>query len=352
MKFLNRRTFLDKTVKIGTVFGLLPNVVTSEKINQNNHGFKSIHPVVVASANGKRATERAMEMLKKGMDPLDAVISGVNIIEDDPDDISVGYGGLPNENGIVQLDASVMHGPTHNAGAVAALEGIRNPSKVADLVMKRTDHVLLVGKGAQNFARAHGFKIENLLTEKTRKIWLHWKETLGENDDWLPPEDHELSPEVKKIFKIDGTINCCAIDSLGNLAGVTTTSGLSFKIAGRIGDSPIIGAGLYVDNEVGAVGSTGRGEANLKNLASFLAVEFMRQGKSPNEACLEVCQRIIDHTKLKHLLKENKQVNFNVKFYAVNKNGEAGGASIQPGGKMWVFNDRGNQLINIPSIYR
>jgi len=279
------------------------------------------------------------------------VIAGVNIVEDDPDDITVGYGGLPNEDGVVQLDASVMHGPTHNAGAVAALEGIRNPSKVAKLVMERTDHVLLVGKGAQDFARAHGFQVENLLTEKSRKIWLYWKETLNKKDDWFPPADDEIGEEIKKYFRLTGTINCCAVDANGDLAGVTTTSGLAFKIPGRVGDSPIIGAGLYVDNEVGAAGSTGRGEANLKNLSCFLIVEYMRQGKSPTEACMAVCQRIAEHTRLPYLLDEQHNPNFNVTFYAVNKEGEFGGASIRKGKKMWVYDQRGNRLVDLPSLF-
>jgi N4-(beta-N-acetylglucosaminyl)-L-asparaginase len=348
---LSRRTFINRSLKFATALGVLSKQAVSQRMEFEKKDTQPAYPVVIASANGERSTLRAMELLNQGADPLDAVISGVNIVEDDPDDISVGYGGLPNEDGVIQLDASVMHGPTHNAGAVAALEGIKNPSRVAKLVMERTDHVLLVGRGAQDFARAHGFKVENLLTEKSRKIWLYWKESLGKNDDWFPPKDEALNLEIKKYFRISGTINCCAVDTNGNLAGVTTTSGLSFKIPGRVGDSPIIGAGLYVDNEVGAAGSTGRGEANLKNLASFLVVEYMRNGKTPQEACLEACRRIVQHTKLSYLLQENNRVNFNVQFYAINKKGEAGGASIQKGGKMWVCDKNGNRIINLPSLY-
>ena len=188
-----------------------------------------------------------------------------------------------------------MHGPTHNAGGVAALRNIRNPSKVARLVMERTDHVLLVGEGAQRFALRHGFKEENLLTDEAREIWLKWRENLSDKDDWFPG-DHESENQVQcHIQRITGTINCNGLDLSGNLSGVTTTSGLAYKIPGRVGDSPIIGAGLYVDNEVGACGSTGRGEENLKNLSSFMVVEYMRMGKSPEEACLAVCKRIVDH---------------------------------------------------------
>lgn len=332
---MKRRDFLKATVATGVGLTVLPAIGDVIAAGSDSSS-KPEHPVVISSANGERAVARTMELLKQNSDPLDAVIAGVNIVENDPDDITVGYGGLPNEAGVVQLDSCVMHGPTHNAGAVGAIENIKNPSKVAKLVMERTDHVLLVGRGALNFALAHGFREENLLTEKSRKIWLYWKETLNKNDDWFSPAKDEVDEEVKKFFHLGGTINCCAVDTNGDLAGVTTTSGLFFKIPGRVGDSPIIGAGLYVDNEVGAAGSTGRGEANLKNLTSFMVVEFMRMGKSPTEACLASCQRIVDHTKLPELLTEDGKPNFNVKFYAVNKQGEYGSGAIYGGGQFQV----------------
>jgi N4-(beta-N-acetylglucosaminyl)-L-asparaginase len=336
---MKRRDFIKASLTTGLGLSLIQ---PSENIFASNQSaVKPEHPVVISSANGKEAVTKTMELLKAGSDPLDAVIAGVNINENDPNDITVGYGGLPNEEGIVQLDASVMHGPTHNAGAVGALENIKNPSRVAKMVMERTDHVLLVGEGALKFAKAHGFKEENLITEKSRKIWLYWKETLNKNDDWFPPPVEELDEEVRKYYQLGGTINCCAVDSNGDLAGVTTTSGLRFKIPGRIGDSPIIGAGLYVDNEIGAAGSTGRGEANLKNLSSFMVVEFMRMGQSPLDACLSVCKRIADHTKLPSLLAEEGKPNFNVKFYAVNKNGEYGSAAIYSGGEFQVADGKG-----------
>ncbi len=352
MKKMNRRRFLKNSLLGGTSLGLFPNLFKGNSALANSTNLRPSHPVVVSSANGEQATAKAMELLQAGADPLDAVIAGVNLVEDDPEDITVGLGGLPNEAGVVQLDASVMHGPTHNAGAVGALEGIKNPSKVAKLVMERTDHVLIVGKGAQDFARAHGFKVQDLLTDKARKIWLHWKETLSKEDDWFPPPGDEIGMELRKYFDVHGTINCCAVDANGDLAGVTTTSGLAFKIPGRVGDSPIIGAGLYVDNEVGAAGSTGRGEANLKNLCSFMVVEFMRQGKSPTDASLAVCQRIVEHTKLPHLLKKKGVPNFNVKFYAVNKKGEYGGASIFSGGKMWVYDGKGHRLVDMAYLFK
>jgi N4-(beta-N-acetylglucosaminyl)-L-asparaginase len=285
--------------------------------------------LVIASGNGLRAVDKAMELLKRGQDPLDAVIAGVNIVESDPDDMSVGYGGLPNEEGIVELDASVMYGPTHNAGAVGSLRNIKNPSKVAKLVMERTDHALLVGEGALKFARAHGFKEEELLTDRARERWLRWKESLSDRDNWFPPKSEELDREIQAFVAHYGTINCCALDAEGNLAGVTTTSGLSYKIPGRVGDSPIIGAGLYVDNEVGAAGSTGRGEANILNCGSYMVVEFMRNGFSPEEACLKSLERIANKSKLQpHLLTEEGKPRFGLSFYAVNKKGQYGSADM------------------------
>ncbi len=303
-------------------------------------------PVAIASANGLRATAKAIELVRSGHDPLDAAIAGVNIVEGDPNDISVGYGGLPNEDGVVELDAAVMHGPTHRCGAVAALRGIKYPSKVAKLVMERTDHVLLVGEGAQRFAVAHGFPIENLLTERARKIWLHWKETRSAIDDWLPPPPKEVDPEVRRFFgeRVTGTIHCSVLDTKGDLAAVTTTSGLAFKIPGRVGDSPIIGAGLYVDNDIGAAGSTGRGEANLANCSCAMIVEWMGRGMHPMEACLEMLRRVAKHTKEKRLLRPDGRPNFQLVFYAVNKNGEYGAASMWKGRKFAVHDGSSNRL--------
>ncbi len=286
-----------------------------------------------------------MQMMRAGEDALDAVIAGVNIIEDDPSDHTVGLGGLPNEEGVVELDSCVMHGPTHNAGSVASLRNIRNPSKVARLVMERTDHELIVGEGALRFAKAHGFKEEELLTDEARRIWLHWKETLSPKDDWFPDDNPDIPENYKKLFETTGTITCMGIDQKGNISGVTTTSGLAFKIPGRVGDSPIIGAGLYVDNEVGACGSTGRGEENLKNLSCFLVVELMRQGMKPAAACLEAAKRIVRHAKIPSLKKKDGRPNFNVSFYALNKAGEFGMASIYGPRTFAVHDGEKNQLI-------
>jgi N4-(beta-N-acetylglucosaminyl)-L-asparaginase len=304
-------------------------------------------PIAISSANGLRAVTKAMEMIGTGSDALDAVIAGVNIVEDDPDDTTVGYGGLPNEEGVVELDAAVMHGPTHSAGAVASLRNIKNPSRVARMVMDRTDHVLLVGEGALRFARAHGFKEEELLTDKAREAWLYWKEHLSNTDDWLPahgPDDRDIGAllpaplrnEFGEFFRHTGTIHCGGLDQNGNMSCVTTTSGLAFKIPGRVGDSPIIGAGLYCDNAVGSAGSTGRGEANLINCTSRMVVEHMRNGKSPEEACIEALKQLVDHNRPHRLQTPAGRPTFDVALYAINKRGEYGAARIYSGGKFSI----------------
>jgi len=350
---LDRRRFMKAGA--ATVAGLAASAayergVHAQDAKKPNAGAGRAKPVVIASANGMAAVERAMEQLKTGADPLDAAIAGVNIVEDDPEDITVGLGGLPNEDGVVELDSSVMHGPTHKAGAVAALQGIKNPSTVARLVMQRTDHVLLVGQGALRFAKAHGFKEQELLTDKARKIWLRWKESHSKNDDWVDVEEFEgaIPGNPDAIPFTWGTINCCAMNAKGDLGGVTTTSGLSYKIPGRVGDSPIIGAGLYVDNDIGAAGSTGRGEANLQNCSSFAIVEAMRHGQSPEQACLTVLQRIADHAEPR-LRDEKGRAKFGLKFYAVAKDGTYGSASMWSGGEMAVHD--GTQARRIEAAY-
>ncbi|OGD22273.1 MAG: asparaginase [Candidatus Aminicenantes bacterium RBG_16_63_16] len=308
---------------------------------------------VVASGNGLRATEKAMELMRQGADPLDAVIAGVNIVEEDPNDMSVGYGGLPNEEGVVELDASVMYGPTHKAGAVAALRNIKTPSKVAKLVMERTAHVLLVGEGALKFARAHGFKEEDLLTDKAREVWLKWKESLSDRDYWLSTDDKKITAEIRPYIEHYGTINCLAINSRGSLAGVTTTSGYAFKLPGRVGDSPIIGAGLYVDNAVGAAGSTGFGEANLRTCASFQIVHLMGQGFSPEEACLKAMQAVADKSMLQpRLLSDDGRPNFGHSFYALNKKGEFGSANMWSGGRFAVHDGKENKFREAAYLYK
>ncbi|HEX9574580.1 MAG TPA: N(4)-(beta-N-acetylglucosaminyl)-L-asparaginase [Myxococcales bacterium] len=308
-------------------------------------------PVAISSSNGLRAAERAVHLLQQGSDPLDAAIAGVNIVEDDPADMTVGYGGVPNFDGVVQLDACVMHGPTARAGAVASLEGVKNPSKLARLVMETTDHVLLVGPGARAFADANGFARENLLTEKARKVWLYWRQNLSANDKWLEPAPDKLDPEVKAFIdqfgwddfrkpKSGGTLHISAVDARGDLAGCTSTSGLFFKMPGRVGDSPLIGAGCFTDNEVGSAGSTGRGEANILVSGGHLAVELMRQGRHPKDACVEVLRRIAQTTREPRLLDAQGRPGFGITFYALSKRGEYGSASMydaSPTGKRAQF---------------
>ena len=308
-----RRKFIKNISAIGATVPLINSL--------NATANKSKGPVILCSRGeiwGEKVLQPGWDILSGGGTLLDAIEKSANVTELDPDDTSVGYGGLPNEHGIVQLDASIMYGPTHNCGSVAALEGIKTPCSVARLVMERTDHIHIVGKGAQEFARVHGFKIENLLTDRARKIWLRWKENLSDRDDWFPPSDGNYDME-----RTTGTINVLAIDSKNDVAGITTTSGLAYKIPGRVGDSPIIGAGLYVDNEVGAAGATGRGEEIIRTCGSFFVVEQMRNGKSPQEACEALCKKIID------INGGTKNINFNDKIVALGKDGSVGCASIK-----------------------
>jgi len=307
---------------------------------------RGVKPVVVAAGNGNRSKDaagltcvaKAFNMMTTGADVLDAYIAGVNIVELDPEDTSVGYGGLPNADGVVQLDASVMHGPKKMGAAVAALEGVRTPSLVAKKVMEETDHVLIVGKGAQQFARTMGFTIEDdLNTPKSRELYLEWKRRTDPEHN-IPLKDRadlgwKVAMEMVAEGKIDpdhvyGTINCNAVNAKGEICGTTTTSGLAWKIPGRVGDSPILGAGLYVDGEVGAAGSTGRGESNLLSLASFLIVESMRQGMHPKDAGMNALKRIKAQTVAKRLLNSRGNPNFGVNFYIVNAKGEFSGVTM------------------------
>lgn len=308
-------------------------------------------PIVIASANGLRACNRAMEILRAGGDTLDAVIAGVNINEEDPNDNSVGYGGLPNEEGVVELDASVMHGPTRRCGAVAGLRNIKTPSKVARAVMERTDHVMLVGEGALRFAKAMGFKEEDILTEKSRLAWLVWKQSLRDprgHSNWTDGLDAPLKAPTAMLRRSfpdadeetlawawevamnppSGTINCLALNQKGEMSGVTTTSGLAWKIPGRVGDSPILGAGLWVDQEIGGAGSTGRGEENIRMAGAHTIVENMRHGMSPKEACLDALRRVARNFNNDM----SRLAQFDLNFYALRKDGEYAGASLWSGG--------------------
>ena len=282
-------------------------------------------PVAISSNNSLLPVTMAGEMVQSGSDTLDAAVEGVKIQELDPNDQSVGYGGLPIEEGVVQLDASCMHGPTRRAGAVAALEGIKTPSEVARLVLKYTNHIMLVGEGAKRFALSYGFKEEDLLTPASRQAWLAWRANRGHEDDWADVP----AGEQMVVGRPTGTINLNVVSPTGDISSVTTTAGLAWKIPGRAGDSPIIGAGQYTDNEIGAAGSTGLGEANIMVCGGFLTVEHMRRGLKPTDACLETLRRVVALTPLR-LLNERGRPKFGLTYYAVNKNGEYGSASLYP----------------------
>ncbi len=339
---LDRRAFLETSAAAGLA-AALPLKASQQAPAVKRSGPKAL---VISSANGNRfkngesltCVAKAYAWMEQGADVLDALIAGVNLVELDPEDDSVGYGGLPNAEGVVQLDSCCMHGPLKRAGGVACLEGVRTPSKVARAVMDHTDHHLLVGKDAQAFARQMGFSIEaDLNTEHSRKLWLDWKRRL-DPAHWLDPGKRsrlgfEAGLQMVREGLIDpehyyGTINCDGMNAKGEICGVTTTSGLAWKVPGRVGDSPILGAGLYVDGAVGAAGSTGRGEANLYGLSSFLIVDLLRRGMKPKDAGMEALRRIKANTVEKRLLNARGLPNFGVSFYILNAAGEYAGVSM------------------------
>jgi len=318
-------------------------------------------PIIVSAGNGFPYIERGYQQLNAGADTLEAVISVVRGPEDDPNDDSVGLGGLPNEEGVVELDASCMHGPSRRAGAVGGVRNIRSVAQLAREVMLHTGHVMLVGEGAERFAVARGYKREDLLTDESRKVWLLWKES---HADWWGPgladpqwkdrlrqhvqagdaDRHyerllaraaELGVEPsaraaavhKVLFPPTGTIHCSALSARGEMSGCTTTSGLAWKLPGRLGDSPIIGAGCYTDQEVGSAGATGSGEENIKVSGAHTIVENMRRGMPPLEAGMEVLKRIVrnyngDMERLKYI---------DMTYYILRKDGAYAGVSLWTG---------------------
>ncbi len=334
------------------------------------HARGAAGPVVIASGNGNQyrnggamtAVQLAFTRMTAGADVLDAVVEGVSLNELDPGDTSVGFGGLPNAEGVVQLDASVMHGPRRRAGAVAALEGVRTPAAVAKAVLENTDHHLIVGDDAQRFARQMGFTVEDdLNTPESRRLWLEWKRRV-DPARYLDPATraeaaHAAGLEMVAAGMIDplhyyGTINCNAVNARGDVCGVTTTSGLAWKIPGRVGDSPVLGAGLYVDNAVGAAGSTGRGEANLYNLTSYLIVENLRRGMSPKDAGMEGLRRIAQNTVEKRLLNARGTPNFSIQFYVLKANGDHAGVTMYPGGTYAVCDENGPRDVPLEPLFQ
>ena len=375
---INRRDFVRATARVG-IAAAAP--LSTGRIAAGRFAAPEVmirgaaRPLVISDASGIQfknggpecAVERAFRLITEGKDVLDALIAGVNIPELDPEETGIGYGALPNAEGVVQLDASCMHGPRRRAGGVAAIEGVRTPSLVAQAVMDQTDHHLLAGKGAQDFARALGFSIDaDLNTEQSRRLWLEWRRRM-DPEHWLDPskrvpkkDKHDKDPgeaDLSAVSRRDfgrraldagwsmvtdglipegtfwGTINCNGINANGDICGVTTTSGLAWKIPGRVGDSPILGAGLYVDNDVGAAGSTGRGEANLYNLSSYLIVESMRRGMHPKDAGMEALKRIRANTVETRLLNARGLPNFNIRFFVLDKKGRHAGVAMYGSGE-------------------
>jgi N4-(beta-N-acetylglucosaminyl)-L-asparaginase len=334
MNSIDRRDFIRSSVVLGAgaaTTGRWPEVTRAGGPQSNGI------PIIITShtnETGQEGLRQAWEILSSGGSPMDAVERCANTIEVDPNDSSVGYGGLPNAEGVVQLDSSCMDGRTYNAGAVASLEGIKTPSSIARLVMERTDHVLLVGPGAQRLALDFGYQLEDLMTERSRASFLRWRERLSDSDDWGPPEHlvgreaggaPDGSLEGPDDFHY-GTTNVLAVDANGDISGITTTSGLSWKIPGRVGDSPIIGAGLYVDNSVGAAGATGRGEDVIKSCASYFIVMRMRDGRTPQQACEDAIDMIVDRYRAVGIDYVPGE-----KFVAINKAGEYGCSSMPSG---------------------
>jgi isoaspartyl peptidase/L-asparaginase-like protein (Ntn-hydrolase superfamily) len=322
----NRRHFLKGTVLGAAGALLLPKAFTASTAEKTNPHSQSGFPMVISTWNhGLPANDAAMEVLLNGGKAIDAVEKGAMVPEADPESMSVGYGGLPDRDGHVTLDACIMD-HNGNCGAVSFLEHIKHPISVARKVMDNTPHVMLSGKGALDFAIEQGFPKEDLLTDKARAKWEEWKK----------------DSQYKPIINVENhdTIGLLALDKNGDISGACTTSGLSFKMHGRVGDSPIIGAGMFVDNEVGGCCATGMGEAVMKTLGSFLVVELMRQGASPQEACEEAIARIVKNQNYKDM---------QIGYLAINKKGEHGAYAVHPWFNYALHQGDKNLLIDSPS---
>jgi N4-(beta-N-acetylglucosaminyl)-L-asparaginase len=366
----SRRDFVKTSVLGSVAAGLgatsvLPDAM-GESGQQGHASQKDAgkRPIIICANNGFAYVEAAYASLKSGADTLDAAIQVVKGPENDPNDDSVGYGGLPNEEGVVELDSCCMHGPTRRAGAVGGVRNIKNVSMVAKAVMQHTGHVMLVGEGAERFAVDMGFPRENLLTDRSRKIWMLWKQFNSARDwwgpgiadpHWEPPApdkkpqaelwrdriqqlqqhaanlgiepEFQLAAVRRVLFPPTGTIHCSALNDKGEISGITTTSGLAFKLPGRVGDSPIIGAGCYTDQDVGSAGATGSGEENIKVAGAHTIVENMRHGMSPKEAGMDALKRIVrnyngDMNKLRFM---------DMTYYVLRKDGAYAGVSLWEG---------------------
>jgi N4-(beta-N-acetylglucosaminyl)-L-asparaginase len=340
----SRRSFIGSAGSLAAVLAL-PSVRSADALQAPAIRRAPLaQPVAISSANSLAPVTRTVELVLQGTDTLDAAVEGVKIQELDPKDDSVGYGGLPNADGVVQLDCSCMHGPTRRAGAVGALEGIKTPSEVAMLVLKYTNHIMLVGEGAKRFALSYGFKDEELLTPESRQKWLVWRANRGPEDDWLQVPDKE-----PMVVRPTGTINLNVVSPSGDISSITTTSGLAWKLPGRVGDSAIVGAGQYTDNEIGAAGSTGRGESNIMVCGGYLTVDGMRRGLKPTDACLETLKRAVAMSPSR-LIDEKGCPKFGLTFYAVNKRGEFGAASMYPG-RFAVHDGRDARFVDCAYLY-
>ncbi len=358
---ISRRDFLATTALGSLAIGLDASGQTGSSAQAAASG-QGKKPILICASNGFNYLDEAYNMLRSGEDTLDAALRVVRGPEDDPNDTSVGFGGLPNEEGVVELDACCMHGPTRRAGSVGGVRNIKNVSLVAKAVMEHTGHVMLVGEGAERFAVAAGFPRENLLTERSRKTWFLWKQFHTSNDwwgpglaspYWQPPEgkaesslwyerwkkleemaaDIGIEPEFRAqairqvLFPPTGTIHCSALNEKGEMSGCTTTSGLAFKLPGRVGDSPIIAAGCYTDQDVGSAGATGSGEENIKVAGAHTIIENMRHGMSPHEAGMDALKRIArnyngDMKKLRYV---------DMTYYILRKDGAYAGVSLWEG---------------------
>jgi N4-(beta-N-acetylglucosaminyl)-L-asparaginase len=364
----SRRTFLGLGAGMAALACSSTGVATGAGSRPARPVARRGHPVLVGSANALPGMKQHYARLQEGAAPLDVAIDVVKIVEADPNDASVGLGGLPNEDGVVQLDAAVMDGRTHNAGSVACIENILHPSEVARLVMERTDHCMIVGRGAYEFARAHGHPHVELLTDAARREWLRWKETMSERDDRLPPrrepegqgaldpaaEEEALAQAFRE--RITGTIHCSALSVEGEVACTTTTSGLAWKIPGRVGDSPILGAGLYCDAEAGSAGATGRGEAAILSHGSSAIVELLRAGASPEEAGLELMARV--HRQAQRaaawqpgLVDADGVPTFNLTFYVLGLDGRFAGVQLRGPAQFAVADPAGGPRLEACASY-